>query len=356
VASAIDVHTHVYPPRYVAMLRARRSVPRIVTVDGQDRMQILPGEDAAAGKDASLAAGRPIGSEHWDPRRKLAFMAHHGIAVSLVSPANPWLDFLPPDEAAGMSTAVNEDMETLCADSAGRFVGLGLLPMNNPSAAAEELACLARLPHLRGAIIGSLGAGKGLDDPALDAVWAAAERHGQMIFLHPHYGMGNEKLGAYGTAMLLSLSFPFETATAVARMILGGVFDRFPALRFMVSHAGGALPYLAGRLDAALVADHASPVRLRQPPSAYLKQLYYDAIGYQLASLRLLISLAGHERIMFGTDAPFFAPSVPNEALDESDWDAPTAHLAMIADLGPEVAADIAWRNATRILDIAMPS
>ena len=348
----IDIHTHVYPPRYVALLRARQTVPRIVTRDGEDRMQILPGEDATAQGDTTLSVGRPIGSEHWDPARKRAFMEQHGIAISLLSPANPWLDFLPPNEAGSVATEVNDDMEALCADSGGRFYGLGLLAMNNPVAAAAELSRLAGLPHLRGAIIGTRGAGRGLDDPALDPVWQAAERHGQMLFLHPHYGMGNDQLGAYGTAMLLALSFPFETATAVARLILGGTFDRFPDLRLMVSHAGGALPYLAGRLDACVAGDHASPVRLRQAPSAYLADLYYDAIGYQLPSLSLLISLVGHSRIMFGTDAPFFAPNVPNDQLDHTAWHAPTSHLALAAELGAAAAADICRENAIRIFRI----
>lgn len=251
----IDVHTHIYPPRYVELLRARADVPRIVRADDQDRLLILPQEDA----DASTAAGRPIGGEYWDPARKIAFMDRHGIVVSVLSPANPWLDFLPGAEAAGMATVINEDIEALCAASSGRFFGLGLLPTRDPALAAAELGGIARLPHLRGAVIGTTGAGLGLDDPALDALWAAAERDGQMLFIHPHYGLGNEALGGFGHALPLALGFPFETTAAVARLILGGVLDRFPGLRLLVAHAGGVLPYLAGRLDACVAAGPALP-------------------------------------------------------------------------------------------------
>src|ERR1700733_10652577 len=125
---AIDVHSHVYPGRYVALLRARDAVPRIVTRDGQDRMLILPGEDT----DSSTSAGRPIGSEYWDGARKVAFMDRHGIAVSVVSTANPWLDFLP--DASRVATDVNEDVEALCTRSAGRVFGFGLLPTREPEA------------------------------------------------------------------------------------------------------------------------------------------------------------------------------------------------------------------------------
>ncbi len=346
VAVTIDVHSHVYPSRYVSLLRARETVPRIITRDGQDRMLILPGEDA----DSSTSAGRPIGSEYWDGARKVAFMDRHGIAVSVVSPANPWLDFLP--DASRVATDVNEDVEALCTRSAGRLFGFGLLPAREPEAGAEELGRIAQLPHLRGAIIGTTGAGKGLDDPTLDRMWEAAERHGLMIFVHPHYGLGNEALTGYGHAMPLALGFPFETTAAVTRLIVGGAFDRFPGLRVMVAHAGGVLPYLAARLDACIAADAHSPVRLQHEPSSYLRNLYFDAIGYQAPTLALLISLVGADRIMFGTDHPFFPPPVANTDLDSAEWNSPKVHRAAVGELGDEVQAAILGGNATAILGI----
>jgi predicted TIM-barrel fold metal-dependent hydrolase len=347
---AIDVHSHVYPNRYIALLRARDAVPRIVTRDGQDRMLILPGEDA----DSSTSVGRPIGSEYWDGARKVAFMDRHGIAVSVISPANPWLDFLP--EAGPVAIEINEDMEALCAASGGRLYGLGLLPTRDPGAAAVELGRIARLPHLRGAVIGTSGAGKGLDDPALDPMWAAAERVGAMIFVHPHYGLGNEALAGYGHAMPLALGFPFETTAAVARLVLGGTFDRFPGLRLMVAHAGGVLPYLAARLDACVAGDAHSPVQLRHNPSSYLRKMHFDAIGYQAPTLSLLISLVGGDRIMFGTDHPFFPPHVANAELDSTEWHSPMAHRAVLRELGPEVEAAVLCDNAMSILGIEPPT
>lgn len=342
---AIDVHSHVYPGRYMSLLRARDAVPRIITRDGQDRMLILPGEDA----DLSTAVGRPIGSEYFDPARKIAFMDRHGIGVTVVSPANPWLDFL--DDAGPIATEINQDMEALCAGSGGRLYGLGLLP-RDPATAAAELARIATLPHLRGAAIGTTGAGKGLDDPAMDPVWAAAERDGLMMFVHPHYGLGTEALGGYGHAMPLALGFPFETTAAVARLVLGGTFDRFPGLRLMVAHSGGVLPYLAARLDACVAGDAHSPVKLRHEPSSYLRNMYFDAISYQTPTLALLISLVGAGRIMFGTDHPFFPPHVPNAALDATEWHSPAVHRPVIAALGPDTEAALLSGNARTAFNI----
>jgi aminocarboxymuconate-semialdehyde decarboxylase len=340
--AAVDIHSHVYPRHYVSLLRARDAVPRIVTHDGQDRMLILPGEDA----DASTSSGRPIGSEYWDVARKLAFMDRHGIALSVVSPANPWLDFLPATEASAAAAAINQDMEALCCDGGGRIYGLGLLPTRDPKAAAAELGRIAGLQHLRGAVIGTIGAGNGLDDPEMDAIWAAAERDGLMLFVHPHYGLGREAMGGYGHAMALALGFPFETTAAVTRMILCGTFDRFPGLRLMVAHAGGVLPYLAGRLDACIAGDAHSPVRLSHRPSEYLRRMYFDAIGYQASTLALLISLVGVDRIMFGTDHPFFPPQAANGELDSVAWHSPMAHRPILQELGPDAAVSILRGNA----------
>ena len=350
LAPAIDVHSHVYPERYVSLLRARGAVPRIVTRDGRDRMLILPNEDA----DSSTSAGRPIGSEYWDGARKVAFMDRHGIAVSVISPANPWLDFLA--DAGQVATGINEDIEAMCSASHGRLYGMGLLPMRDPVAAADELGRIAGLAHLRGAVIGTTGAGRGLDDNALDPVWAAAERFGLIMFVHPHYGLGNEALSGYGHAMKLALGFPFETTAAVTRLILGGVLDRFPGLRLMVAHAGGVLPYVAARLDACVAGDAHSPVRLRHEPSSYLRRLYFDAIGYQAPTLALLTALVGADRVMFGTDHPFFPPHVGKVDLDRTEWHSPTVHRAVLRELGGEAEAAILRGNATALLRIECPA
>jgi predicted TIM-barrel fold metal-dependent hydrolase len=345
----VDVHTHVYPDRYVHLLRERQVVPRIVRRDGLDRLLILPGEET----DGSTAAGRPIGSEYWDSSRKLAFMDRHGIAVSVLSPANPWLDFLPAAEAGTAATDVNESMERLAETGGGRFYAMGLLP-RDPALAAAELHRLEAMSHMRGAIIGSTGAGQGLDDPAMDLVWEAAERTGLMLFVHPHYGVDNANMRGLGIGMALALGFPFETTVAITRLILGGTFDRFPGLRVLVAHAGGVLPYLAGRLDACVL-GHAGSAALERPPSAYLRSLYYDAISYQPETLQLLISLVGHDRILFGTDHPFFPPSVPNAELDNAEWHSPAVHRPLLAGFGADGERAILGENAAAILNLPPP-
>jgi predicted TIM-barrel fold metal-dependent hydrolase len=196
----VDVHTHVYLQRYINLLTARESVPRI----RNGRLLILPNEDAF------VAQGRPIGAEYYDMKEKLKFMDSHGIQTSVISMANPWLDFLG-SEATAMATLLNQDLALICKTTT-RFKAFGVLP-------TEASACILELDRVKtlglaGVILGTRGLGKGLDDPMMEPVFQKAEELGLMLFLHPHYGISTASYGSNdnGHVLPLALGFPFETS------------------------------------------------------------------------------------------------------------------------------------------------
>ena len=372
----VDVHSHVYLPRYIQMLRDRGSVPRIQTIDGQDRLLILPDEDKGTSTGAraramplshlasshpptlrptcSAAKGRPIGDEYWSLDRKLAFMDTHHIGASVLSTANPWLDFVGDRrEAVELSAALNDDMQAACAASAGRLYGFGVLPLGVADGAgdacAAELKRLAAMRHMRGVIIGT----RALDDPAKDPMWRAAEESGLTVFVHPHYGLGSAaEMGTdYGHSMLLALGFPFDTSAAIARLVLSGVLDRFPKLKILAAHSGGTLPYLAGRLDSCVMHDAHMAHRLKRKPSEYLRELYYDAISYHRPTLDAVAAFAGADRLMFGTDHPFFSPL---EGKDDAAtrWASVDLNYAAMDHLDAATRDGVRYANARRILNL----
>ncbi|KXN89609.1 2-amino-3-carboxymuconate-6-semialdehyde decarboxylase [Leucoagaricus sp. SymC.cos] len=214
----VDIHTHVYLPRYASVLRSRSNVPFICTDPStqQERLLIL---------DHEPSGGRPVGPQYWDRKEKLKFMDKHGIDVSVVSTANPWLDFLPASQAHTLAAELNTDLEQYCSTSTPlspddtqlkRLYGFGLLPLVpsiSTSALLEIVNQISTLPHLKGLIMGTKGIGKGLDDPALDPVWGAIENAGLVAFLHPHYGVDAKAYGEQenGHVLSLALGFPFET-------------------------------------------------------------------------------------------------------------------------------------------------
>lgn len=144
------------------------------------------------------------------------------------STANPWLDFLPPSQAQKLAENLNEDLEDYCSTSPvvpdlsiKRLYGFGLLPLVpdiTTPALLDAVRQISELPHLRGLIMGTRGVGNGLDDEALDPVWAAIEAAGLVVFIHPHYGVDAKAWGDKdnGHVLPLALGFPFET-TIVSR-------------------------------------------------------------------------------------------------------------------------------------------
>jgi len=146
------------------------------------------------------------------------------------SSANPWLDFLPFSEAQALAQQLNADLEDYCASGPSvasaaefkRLYGMGLLPLV-PGAPADSLSeavsqLASRHPHIRGVVMGTRGIGSGLDDPALEPLWAALAETGLVVFLHPHYGVGAQAWGPRdnGHVLPLALGFPFETTTVCA--------------------------------------------------------------------------------------------------------------------------------------------
>lgn len=249
---SIDVHTHMYTPKYMDILKKRTDIPRVVTVGGEDRLIILPGED----KEISTSTGRPIGQEYWNVDVKLQFMKKHGIEKSVISLANPWLDFLSGQEAASVAQELNDELQAICEHSKGKLFGFATLPVRNPKAAVAEVRRLKSLSHIKGVILGTPGAGNGLDHENMREVLEAINNEGYMVFLHPHYGVGVEHYENTGHALFLALGFPFETTVAVSRLIVSGTLDKIPDLKLLVAHAGAALPALIGRLDSCVAHDH----------------------------------------------------------------------------------------------------
>ncbi|KAL0253143.1 hypothetical protein SLS55_010595 [Diplodia seriata] len=365
----VDVHTHVYPPSYMALLRSRTTVPYIRNFpDAPDsaRLIILPGEDSAS--TPSTSRGRPIGPEYHSIAHKLAFMDAHHISASVISLANPWLDFLTDDPAAAARTAsaINDEIEALCAAHPRRLYHFATLPLSASAAAVcAEIARIAdgSLPHCRGVIIGTsgLGAGAGLDDPLLEPVWAALAEGDLLAFVHPHYGLpagvyGPRAAAEYGHVLPLAVGFPVETTVAVARMLLGGVWERHGALKVLLAHSGGTLPFLAGRIESCVAHDgHLKGVgrteRMRSLWEVLRTNVYLDAVVYSELGLKAAVEASGKDRIMFGTDHPFFPP------LDgeETEWLSVKTNYAAIKQAfdGDELAAEaVLGGNAARILKL----
>ena len=315
----VDIHTHVYPPSYLSLLRARTTVPYLLDLPApaSPRLIILPSDDNASLPPSSR--GRPIGPEYSSITHKLSFMATHRISTSVISLANPWLDFLPAREALSAAREINNELEGICRESKGKLYAFATVPVSaSPSDAVAEIGRLSTLPHIRGIILGTSGLGAGLDDPALEPIWEILEQSQLLVFLHPHYGLPAEVFGPraqdYGHVLPLSLGFPMETTISFARMWLSGVFDRNQRLRVLIAHAGGTVPFLAGRLESCVEHErhfrdkNGRPQQRRGIWDVLKRNIWLDAVTYSELGVSTAVKAVGSERVLFGTDHPFFPP------------------------------------------------
>jgi aminocarboxymuconate-semialdehyde decarboxylase len=348
----VDIHTHLYPPFYIDLLKARNEIPYVRAFPPDNQLRLI---------NRAAENGRPMVPHFYDIKTKIAFMDHHKIDISVLSLGNPWLDFLQPDTAGQIAQDINDSTNAMCAEYPGRLYFFAALPLSATlSVVLAEISRLKRIPYARGIVLGTSGLGHGLDDPDLLPVFKALAEESLPIFLHPHYGLPATAYGPrgkeYGQVMPLALGFPMETTIALARLILFGCFSAVPTLQIIASHSGGTLPFLAGRIEACIQHDRLleSEGKINDPQrktvwdvlknNIYLDGVIYDKIGLQTAT-----DSSGVDRVMFGTDHPFFPP------LDGSvEWPSMTVNLNAAKQLykSREEYNLVMGGNAARVLNL----
>ena len=296
----IDIHFHVVPPRFVDCMRTGQ-ISEAVEIDsasGADRLVLHPPPGIAVEPDTHL---RP---QVYDARLILAAMDRRKLDAAAISPPPELLMYwTPPELGARIARAMNDGMAELARAHPDRFLPLATLPLQDATRAAGELDRAVTQLGLRGACICTHVNGVDLDDPRVAPVFAMAERHGVPLFLHPQNAGDVTRLKDYHLWNLIG--FPMETATAAARLILSGTFERFPKLNVVLAHGGGFLPYQLGRLDHGHRRRTALRERLPKPPSAYLSNIYCDSLVHNEAALRYLLERVGADHIVLGSDYPF---------------------------------------------------
>jgi len=320
-SGAIDVHTHVLPLAVIELLRR----------DG--RFGVTISEDMVwRGGSHPQVKLRP---ELVEPAAKIAEMDSTGVRISIVSPFVGLffygLDLTLAGAACGQS---NQALAEFCAHDRDRLRWMATVPLQDPTAAALALSGAAALGCV-GVEIGASVAGRQLDDPLLEPFWSAAEHHSLPVFIHsvsdslpPPSSLDRYHLNNVIGNLL-------QTTVAAERLICSGTLDRHPDLRVLLAHGGGFFPYQAGRLR------HALSVRpemagIAGDPWGYAGRLLFDSITHDPLALAYLVSRAGPENVLLGTDMPF-------------DMGTTSPLVDISAAVGPEIAERIASRNARRL-------
>jgi aminocarboxymuconate-semialdehyde decarboxylase len=239
---------------------------------------------------------------------------------------------------------LNDQLAALAARVPGNW-GLGTINPLDRTHLAEGERCLDALGH-KGLLINTSWHGRFIDGGDAFAFWEWAESRQVPLFLHPpRVPIGHDRqMDQYKLDEVVGR--PFDTAMALARMILSGLFDRFPRLKIVVAHMGGGLLPVMGRLDFGWrlgcdgMPDDAQ-IRCARRPSEYLELLHVDTMGFWAPHVREAVEVFGADHVMLGTD---YGP-VPID---------PREHVEIIGALAiPEADKErILWRNAARFFDL----
>jgi aminocarboxymuconate-semialdehyde decarboxylase len=300
----VDVHNHVVPEGFPACPSCCAKWPS---------MKHRPdGKSVVSFGDKEF---RVLDNRSWDVARRTADMDEEQVDMQALSPMpellSYWLDL---DDALAVGRHVNDVIAAMVAKAPKRFVGLGMVPLQDPELAAKELATL-RSDGLVGVEIGSNINGKSPGDPLFDPFYAEAERQDLAIFVHALHPTMTDRL--VGPPMVAPyIAFPTDIGLAGASLITGRVLEKFPKLRIGLSHGGGTLAMFLPRLETGWQKLPALKNAFASPAQA-ARQLYYDNVVFDKPLLRYLIEAYGDTQVFVGSDYPFTAGQKDSAAMFE---------------------------------------
>jgi aminocarboxymuconate-semialdehyde decarboxylase len=289
----VDVHTHMLNDDYLSLLKKHGGGYKVKKVvggqtgifkDGAPFMTLMPGM--------------------FDYALRIKAMDAAGVDIAIVTLTSPNVFWGSPKISLQAAKLVNDDMAAQQKRYPERIRFMCSLPWQHPKLAVAELKRACDELGAVGVMVLANISGASLTDKKFASIWKEIDKRGLPVLVHPSAPPGTAELDVMRYNLIASVGFMFDTSLAVARMIFDGFFDRYPKLKLIAAHGGGALPYLAGRLDICFDNMPACRERISQKPSTYLKKIYYDSVVFQQESLQLALSVGGMENVLYGSDYP----------------------------------------------------
>ena len=288
----IDCHAHLVPPALLEAIRAEKaSFPSVRLIE----------EGGSLGfAFAGYKPTRPVSKLLSDIPARLKWLDANKIERQVVG---GWLDMfgyeIPADEGMRWSRLINAHLAGIAREQP-RFIPLATVPLQDGARAADVLR-EAHGEGFKGAMIGTQPKGRGgvLDDANLLPFWEAANELGSVIFIHPVFESGDDRVHDYGMANAVGRIT--DTLIAMSRLIYAGHVTRFGNVKIIAGIGGAALPYVIGRLRR----NYALDKDKLGDPDAALAAMYYDTIVQDARALRYLADIVGAGRVMMGSDMPF---------------------------------------------------
>lgn len=289
----VDFHTHFVPHDLPKAKGSDPAWPSMIPAIGGKRT-LFVGERKFRDLDAVF----------WDVEHRLEAMAVEGVDMQVISPLPELLSYwIHPRLAIALTAQINRECARLVAQSQGKLLGLGILPLQDVDAALDEIETLARTPGLVGVFLGSNVNGKSIASEAFDPVMKACERKGLIVFVHGIRPTGAERLEG-PSLMNAIVGLPHETTSVVASFMARDVVALMPDLQLVFSHGGGGIGAVLGRMQA--MWEHFPSLReaMRTPPEEAARAFWYDTAVLGPDYAGHLIDRFGADRLLAGTDGP----------------------------------------------------
>ncbi len=308
----IDVHTHILP-RDIPAWKSKFGYGGFITLDHyKPCCARMVRDDGVQFRD--------IEANCWDPAVRIEEMDATGVTVQVLSTVPVMFSYwTEPNDGAEIARFLNDHIAEIVAEFPLRFVGLGTVAMQDPDLAIRELERCREL-GLAGVQIGTNVNQLNLGDDRFFEFFAACERLGMAIFVHPWDMAGEKDMQKYWLPWLVGM--PAEVSRAICSLIFSGTLEKLPGLRICFAHGGGAFPATLGRIE------HGFNVRpdLFQDnirgPRELVNKLYFDSLVHDAGSLSSLLDLVGADRVALGSDYPFpLGESEPGRLIESMGFD-----------------------------------
>ena len=292
----IDVHTHIIPESFPAYAGKVADAPwPSMKHEGCGHAHVV-----ISGRNY-----RTVPHTSWDVKARTAEMDGMRLARQVLSPMPELLSYwLAPEDGRAMCRFLNDTIAKMVSAEPERFLGLGVVPLQDPDAALAELAYVVNDLALSGVEVATHVNGVSIGDPRFEPFFAEAERLGAAVFVHGLHPAGKDRL--VGPPQLEQIvAFPGDVGLAAAAMVTGGTLARHPLLRIALSHGGGAFPIMLPRLEHGWNTVPALREAIPDAPTSYANRFYVDTLTYAARTLQLAMETFGPDRVMIGTDYPF---------------------------------------------------
>ena len=264
---------------------------------------------------------REVEDNCWSAEKRITECDHHHVHVQVLSTVPVMFSYwAKPKDCLEISQFLNDHIADIVQRFPKRFVGLGTIPMQDPKMAIAELERCKNI-GLKGVQIGTNVNQENLNEPKYFEIFAACEKLGMAVFVHPWEMMGEANMQKYWLPWLVGM--PAETSRAICSMIFGGVLERLPNLRIAFAHGGGSFPSTVGRVQHGFdCRPDLTAIDNNVAPKDYIGRFWIDSLVHDKNMLDFVVNQFGANRVALGSDYPFpLGENIPGELIKSMPWD-----------------------------------